>query len=123
MKKLTTLFCLLLILSISVKAQFVTIPDTNFVAWLQNWYPACMNGNLMDTTCPGIQNATNVSVNYQHISDLTGIEYFVNLQDFQCIGNQLTVLPALPALIQNLRCYNNQLTVLPALPASLQHLY
>ena len=80
------------------QSKFVTIPDTNFVSYLQSHHPSCINGNQMDTTCADIQNATYVDVSYQGISDLTGIEYFVNLQTLHCQYNQLTILLALPAL-------------------------
>ncbi|HAP00939.1 MAG TPA: hypothetical protein DCQ93_03335 [Bacteroidetes bacterium] len=42
---------LILVCSLAVcRAQWVTIPDPNFVAWLQAHCSSGMNGNLMDTT-------------------------------------------------------------------------
>jgi len=50
MKKLISLFALLLCLT-SIKAQnTVTISDTSFASWLQINIPSAMNGNQMDTT-------------------------------------------------------------------------
>ena len=39
-----------------------------------------------------------------------------------CTGNELTVLPGLPASLTMLSCGHNQLTILPELPASLTYL-
>ncbi|MBL0050103.1 MAG: hypothetical protein IPP29_00590 [Bacteroidetes bacterium] len=70
------------------QAQYVTIPDPNFVTWLNaNGYAGCMNGNMMDTTCGAVVNATSVDCSYQNISDLTGIEYFDNLDSLKCSEN------------------------------------
>ncbi|MEO0311895.1 MAG: leucine-rich repeat protein, partial [Bacteroidota bacterium] len=125
MKKLPLLllFFLSLFSSTESKAQWVTIPDPNFVAFLQQNYPTCMNGNLMDTTCAGIVGATNVNCWNRAIQNLDGIQYFDALLSLYCYSNQLTSLPALPANLQFLDCIYNQLTSLPALPASLQTLY
>jgi hypothetical protein len=59
MKSNKTTFLLVIIALIGLsfnatKAQFVTIPDGNFVTWLNTNYPSCMNGNQMDTTCAQI---------------------------------------------------------------------
>ena len=62
-----------LFLNTYVKAQWVTIPDANFVAYLQQNFPACMNGNLMDTTCNDIVTATAVDCNYLGIHNMEGI--------------------------------------------------
>lgn len=143
MKIKIILSCLLIVVTFASKAQTITIPDANFVSWLQTNYPTCMNGNIMTTNCASIQNATLVSVSNKSISDLTGIEYFINLDQFYCDNNllttlptlpntvkriscshnQLTSLPSLPNLLQNLSCYNNLLTSLPALPSSLMGLW
>ncbi|HZG00441.1 MAG TPA: LamG domain-containing protein, partial [Chitinophagales bacterium] len=76
--------------------NYVTIPDPNFVTWLQNnGYAACMNGNLMDTTCPAVVNAYSIDCSGNNISDLTGIQYFDNLYELACGYNNLTELPQL----------------------------
>ena len=102
------------------KAQLVTIPDANFAAYLQTNYPSCMNGNQMDLT--QVQNIFDLYVNNLNISDLTGIEYLVNLTTLNCSYNQLTSLSTLPNSLINLSCNNNQLNSLPTLPSSLQFL-
>ncbi|MEI6124319.1 MAG: T9SS type A sorting domain-containing protein [Bacteroidota bacterium] len=115
---------IILAFSFCLKAQYVTIPDTNFVAWLQHYYPACMSGNQMDTTCAQIHTATEVHIGFQHIADLTGITYFSNLQTLYCYNNQLTFLPTLPNSIQYIQCQSNySITYITNLPTSLRALY
>ena len=122
MKKIIIIISLLLSFQFGAKAQWVTIPDAHFVAYLQAHFPSCMNGNLMDTTCAGITSATYVNCANDTIADLTGIQYFDNLQNLFCSHNLLTSLPPLPNSLTHLGCDNNQLTSLPPLPNSLTNL-
>ena len=119
MKKLILLFLVLVLKFAPAKAQWVTIPDPNFVTWLTNNYPSCMNGNQLDTTCAEITNEDTVIVSFLNIADLTGIEYFDNLIYLKCNNNQLTNLPAFPDSLEYLKCDNNQILNLPELPSSL----
>ena len=49
--------------------------------------------------------------NNMNISDLTGIEYFINLTDLSCSYNQLTNLDVTQNyILENLYCENNNLT-------------
>ena len=147
MKKLL-LIALLFCYSLT-KAQYVTIPDAKFVAWLQANIPAAMTGNQMDTTNPAVVMLNNITVENDSIGDLTGIQYFPTLQNLDfgngtnvttpnyvsnlpklpngltnlvCGSNKLTSLPALPNTLMYLDCYNNLLTSLPTLPDSLNRL-
>ncbi len=111
---------LLIIFSFSFcKAQWVTIPDANFVAFLQTYYPSCMNGNQMNTSCSDIVNEMIVNCSGQNISDLTGIHYFVNLWQLDCSSNQLTFLPELPNSITIVDCSSNQISNFTNLPNSI----
>jgi uncharacterized repeat protein (TIGR01451 family) len=121
--KLIISFVLIILGNSHIKAQNIVIPDPNFIVWLSDNYPTCMNGSNLDTTCLEIILETYVDVNNQGISDLTGIEYFDNLNTLDCSSNQLSFLPILSNSIQTLLCYNNQLTSLPILPASLDLFY
>ncbi len=123
MKTKNLFIALSTIINFAAKAQFVTIPDTNFVAFLQANYPSCMSGNQMDTTCTNIISATSLLVSSQNISDLTGVKYFTGLDYLYCNNNLLTSLPSLPANLKYLFCYTNQLTSLPSLPANIQTLH
>ncbi len=101
-------------------AQFVTVPNNNFVNWLNtHGYSSCLSGNQLDTTCNAVLTTKSVNLNNLSINDVTGITYFDSLLTFQCQGNGLTFLPQLPASLYTLSCSNNLLTSLPALPDSL----
>ncbi|MEP7264695.1 MAG: T9SS type A sorting domain-containing protein [Bacteroidota bacterium] len=104
-------------------AQYVTIPDTNFVSWLNsNGYSGCMNGNQMDTTCTQILNTDSIDFSYTNITDLTGINYFDNLICLNCHSSQITTIPALPSLLTYFDCNFTKLTTLPSLPPLLNYL-
>jgi gliding motility-associated-like protein len=117
-------FCAVFFLSFlsSVKAQYVSIPDANFRAYLETTFPTCMQGGMMDTTCTNIVNATTIDVHSKNISDLTGIQYFDRLEQLYCYDNNLTYLPSLPNTLIKLDCVTNKLSSLPALPALLREL-
>ncbi len=104
------------------KAQLVHIPDPAFRAFLNQYYGACMVGDSIDSTCPAVLAAKNINVSYNGISDLSGIEVFVNDTLLNCSNNQLTSLPTLPASLTSLDCNFNLLTSLPTLPTSLTYL-
>jgi Leucine-rich repeat (LRR) protein len=109
------------------KAQWVSIPDTNFGTWLKTNYSSCMQGNntigwQMDTTCPAIVADTTVDCSGAVISDLTGIGYFDELKYLDCSGNFIATLPVLPSHLETLFVLNNAFTVLTGLPSSLTYL-
>ena len=117
------LLALLMMSTTVLKAQYVTIPDPNFVSWLQVNIPSAMNGNQMDTSNAAIMSWTLINVRDDSISDLTGIQYFKSIQTLDCSENQLSSLPPLPNSIKVLDCGRNFLTSLPTLPDSLFELY
>jgi Leucine-rich repeat (LRR) protein len=121
MKKSLFLLLATVALGISqINAQtYVTIPDANFAGWLNNVYPACMNGNQLNIECATIPSITNINVQSYSIANLSGIEHFTALQFLNCSFNQLTSLPSLPSTLLNLNCLGNQLNSLPELPESL----
>ena len=125
MKKLYTLV-LFVITVFTSNAQIVTIPDANFKAKLlsasvDSGIAEDSAGNFIaiDTNSDGeieVSEALTVyrlNVSSSYVSNLTGIEAFLNLQFLQCHNNQLTSLniSALVNLIF-LNCNNNQLTSL-----------
>ncbi|MES2622392.1 MAG: hypothetical protein V4615_16190, partial [Bacteroidota bacterium] len=127
----TVLSCVLSLVScISLQAQWVSIPDTNFGKWLNTTYVGCMQGNSqagwqMDTSCPAVVNAATANCSSKSIINLTGIQYFDNLVILNCSNNNIgTVLPDLPGNLISLDCRNNQLYFLPSsLPNGLTTLY
>jgi uncharacterized repeat protein (TIGR01451 family) len=123
MKKLFLLLFILFLHFIPSQAQYVTIPDANFVTKLTQLFPSCMNGNQMDTTCAAILNTTILYIESSNISDLTGIGYFKNLLEMNCGNNQLTSLPDLPDSLEYLSCSDNsQLISLPPFPPNLKYI-
>ena len=112
----------------SVKAQWVSIPDTNFGTWLNtNGYSTCLQGNnsvgwQMDTSCPVVVNATSIDCGNKDIHDIEGVQYFKNIWSLYCDYNQLDSLPPLPVGLTTLICTANFLTNLPPLPLGLTYL-
>ena len=123
MKKKTTLLLLVfgIFLNTTLFAQFVNIPDPNFRAWLNNnGYASCMNGTMMDTTCSLIVNATKVYCTSAGIADITGIQYFDNLDTLICSYTNITFLPPIHASLLYLElCDNGYLTTIANFPSSL----
>jgi len=144
MKKFLSLLVSFIFFAGMAKAQYVTIPDSNFRAYLEEQYPSCFNGSgMMDTTCSTIANATRLLIPGMQISDLTGIQYFKSLDTliceltiitnwstlpntltyFDCSGNgSITGLPNLPPSLVYLNCSTNEISNLPTLPNSLTYL-
>ncbi len=121
-KILLPLICILSLLlgaNTNSKAQLVHIPDANFRAYLNQNFGACMVGDSIDSSCPAVLAAKYIDVSNRGISDLSGIEVFVNDTSLYCYYNLLTSLPALPPSLTQLICYFNQLNALPALPQTL----
>jgi len=75
---------------------------------------------IYDTDVAGI---TDLEVGGRGIQSLTGLEYFTNLTDLGCSGNQLSSLSTLPSGLKVLYCSGNQLSSLPTLPSGLEVLY
>ncbi len=108
-------------LNTTLSAQFVNIPDANFRTWLNNnGYASCMNGTMMDTTCSLIVSATKVNCSSANIADITGIQYFDNLDTLICNYNDITFLPPIHASLLYLYMFNNHfLTTVANFPSSL----
>ncbi len=126
MKKRITLFLVLFIsfAVTDVNAQYVTIPDPNFLSFLQSNYSTAISGNQLDTTNVNVVNDTSFFSSLPStITDLTGIQYFDQLKHLDCSYNQINYIPALPNRLRDLKCDHNQLGSLPPLPDSLKWLY
>ena len=128
MKKVILSLLLIVSISISSRAQYVSIPDSNFGNWLNsNGYSACLRGNgttgwQMDTTCSAVVNATSIVCSSANIFDITGITFFRNLTTLSLSYNSVTSLPRLPSTLTELNCESNTLTSLPSLPVGLSTL-
>ncbi|MFC4739233.1 T9SS type A sorting domain-containing protein [Flavobacterium ponti] len=136
MKKLY--FLLVLAFSFTTQAQIVNIPDANFKAKLLSagpsnyfassetplydaingdWYVS--NYNTIDINNDGeIQVSEALAIKWlrldnSSISNMAGIEAFLNLQYLSCANNQITNFnPSLLTNLQYLNYYNNQVPIL-----------
>ncbi|HZG01736.1 MAG TPA: T9SS type A sorting domain-containing protein [Chitinophagales bacterium] len=92
--------------------------------WLQsNGFSPCMNGNQLDTTCNAVVTATAINCSNADLVNLTGIQFFDNLDSLNFVFNDVGVLPGLPSGLEFLNSsYNNSLHYLPLLPNGLNEL-
>jgi len=122
MKKISTLLCIVALLNSNAQTT-VTIPDANFVTYLQSIIPAAMSGDQMDTTNTLVTTNTHrINVSSLAIANLFGIHYFSSLTYLNCRNDSLTTLTALPNSIDTLICDTNKLTRITAFPTSLTYL-
>ena len=105
MKKLLLILTLIPLTSIG---QYTNIPDANFeLALLNLGYDFVIDG-VVETLA--IDTVTELQINGEQISDLTGIEGFIALQSLFCYDNNITSLN----LVNNtqlfeITCSDNQL--------------
>jgi hypothetical protein len=102
-------------------AQTVTIPDPEFVIYLQANYPACMTGDQLETSCPDIINATEIYLP-NTVTDLFGIQFFLNASLLETNGAVTNIIDFPPSL-GTLNIANATLSVLPDFPPTLINLY
>ena len=105
MKKIFLLF----LFPLSAFSQYTSIPDTNFEQSLINYGYDLVKDGFVETSA--IDTVTDLTINNNNISDLTGIESFIALQSLFCYDNNLSTLN----LVNNTQlfevtCSNNNLT-------------
>jgi hypothetical protein len=107
-----------LMLSARLSAQTTAfIPDTAFRSFIVEHYPSLMTANEELI----IANAATVTGTFycgeEKISNLEGIQYFVNIDNLSCQNNNLSTLPDISALtkLTVLYCAHNQLVSVPPL--------
>jgi len=94
-------------------AQNVTIPDANFKAYLVGNTDINMDGNTEISVAEAQAFTGSIDCSEMGISDLTGIEYFVNIKELDCGVNQLTSLDVSNnTALTYLVCGSNQLSSL-----------
>ena len=129
--KTKILIAFLAFAKIASAQTWVTIPDANFVHYLDSLIPAAMNGNQMNTSSSLVTTTTHsISIPNKGIADLTGLQYFTSLTRLECWSNPIyppintfTIMPALPNTLVYLDCQGHHLTSLPNLPNTLSQLY
>ena len=127
MKKLYFLF--FLTIGILVNAQIINFPDANFKARLlaanttntiastfavpNGTYHRIDQNNDNEISVDEIQQTRYLDLSSSNITNLGGIEYFINLTQLKCGYNQLTSLNvSIFPNLTTLSCQNNQLTSL-----------
>ncbi|MCP4439692.1 MAG: hypothetical protein GY810_12175 [Aureispira sp.] len=115
MNKIITLLFVFAFYS-NMTAQTTAIPDTAFeqkLIALGVDSDGAVNGQILNSDATAVNRLVLVGGN---ISDLTGIEAFVNLDTFYCYNNQITSLDlSSNVTLDLLNCSNNQLTSLDVL--------
>ena len=91
--------------------QQTYVPDDNFEAYLEANGMGNGIANDDSVTTGNIETITNLYVQNQTISNLTGIEDFASLGNLNCINNNLINLDlSQNTALYQLACSNNQLT-------------
>lgn len=120
MKRTLLLYAIICIISITTRAQYVTIPDAQFRSSLISQYPSCFNAaQQMDTTCSTIVNLQYFSFVNGGIKNFDGLQYFKSLQSLNWYLLGLDTIPAFPKSLKYITIYGNNLSKLPPLPDSL----
>jgi hypothetical protein len=114
MKKSLLLFSFLISAAwCSIHAQNVNIPDANFKNYLLNNTAINTDGNAEISVAEATAFTGDILVNGLSISDLTGIEAFVNITRLDCYNNNLTSIDVANNLaLTRLHCSDNQITTL-----------
>ncbi|MBX7225936.1 MAG: T9SS type A sorting domain-containing protein [Chitinophagales bacterium] len=112
---------------ITLKGQFVTIPDANFRNYLKGQMPLCFNGSdQLDTTCLDVQTFGAIAlsgISHGSIFSLEGMQYFRNVQIVNLQMSTLTYIPAFSSKTREIWLYNcDALEAIPSLPETLTSL-
>ncbi|MEZ4858486.1 MAG: T9SS type A sorting domain-containing protein [Flavobacteriaceae bacterium] len=103
-----------LLFVIQTQAQIVTIPDVNFKNKLLSHNPVIdtnSNSEIEVSEAQAVTFPLNVSVAVPPIVDLTGIEAFINIEEFNCAGNLIETLDlSANPFLWNLDCSYNAIT-------------
>ncbi|MDV7187890.1 T9SS type A sorting domain-containing protein [Lutibacter sp. TH_r2] len=110
-KLLPKLFLFLSIAFTNVKAQNVSIPDANFKAYLVADTSINTNGDAEISVSEAQSFTGSILASSLSISDLTGIEAFINITRIDCYSNNLTQLDVSANLaLTRLHCADNNIT-------------
>lgn len=96
--------------------NYIFIPDTQLVIYLNNKYSSCMKGHYMDTTCIGIRTSVTENISGLGVKDLYGMQFFYQLKYFNCNNNTIDSLTWLSKGLNILHCSQNAIKVLPYFP-------
>ena len=86
-------------------------PDANFREYIKDKIDLDGNGSLSQEEIIAVEEISLSSTNGKVFSDVSGVEYFINLKEFSCFDCQLTSLDLSKNLkLERLVCSKNQLT-------------
>lgn len=92
----------------SVEIDEVHFPDGIFREYVAGEFDVNSDGVLSEDE---LNSVVRIQVGSKGISDLSGIEYFVNLNELDCYDNKLAYLDVSKNInLSNLICFRNQLT-------------
>ncbi|NVN19047.1 hypothetical protein GUA46_11905 [Muricauda sp. HICW] len=107
---------LLFVLSINTvtaQSKYVKIPDAKFVSYLKEKIPTAFKGDRMDINSEEVKTLSRINVINKKITDFTGIEYFVALEEFNCTYNLAETLDlSKNKKLKSFVCWENRLTSL-----------
>lgn len=99
--------------SFALNAQNVNIPDTNFKSYLLADAAINTNSDSEISVAEAQAFSGELLINGLSISDLTGIEEFINITRLDCYNNNLTSIDVSNNLaLTRLHCSNNQIETL-----------
>lgn len=97
-------------------------PDAKFREIIQDIYPAYTKDGIL--TLDEISKILSLDVSESEITDLTGIEYFVNLKYLNASVNNLTKLDLSKNVeLKTIEASNNQLLEIIELPKDIENIY
>jgi len=107
---------LLCLLTGSLSAQTIELPDTNFRKRLQTLYPWVLTEGRLNIQAAAAYNG-NLELSNASIRDVTGIGYFTNIHSLNLSNNRLQTIPELSRLTKLTALYliSNDLRELPDL--------
>ena len=108
--KISTIYLILSLISFTIYAQTTAIPDAAFENKLIS-LGIDSNGVTGDVLNADVEGITFLNIGNSGISNLVGIEAFINLETLDCDTNSLTSLDLTSNLsLKELDCQQNQLT-------------
>jgi len=124
MKKHIILTIIFLLLNIVIQGQIVNIPDVNFKNALLEHSPVIDTNGDGEIQITEAENFTaDMNLVNKNITDLTGIESFINLLVLSCGSNNLVSLDvSMLTVLSYLDCTCNELTTM-YLPDSIGYLW
>ncbi len=103
------------------RAQWVPV-SPGFASYISTFISAAaISGNQLDTTNSTVTSLQNLTINYNTVTDITGIQYFDSLKNL-IVNSSLINIPALPPALRTFEVADAGSSINTALPTNLQAL-